>query len=886
MSNHLKIVILVICMITMNTQNSDIIRYLMSPWNGDKGLIREIEDYAKHLGWYPSDIIEEKRKDSITTGHLFVEHGLDNSAVISFINNKFLYKSLTEGSKQNLLGISYNNLVDLHISVDRLYVTGVHNRMNYNNLIHTGNTEDEYNLKSSTYSDIFQERKIRPELKSLDNALIETISYWKRIIASELGNKVDNEQLSIFFNSIIFLRAFEDYHYNKNLGTSYKNGLNIILEDKKVEKYIDVIRNFIEKYQTPQIPRTIIDTEKLLPFNSLNKRVLSLLFEDFYRNKYTQYDYDFSIMSKHALSRIYEKYITLLEVKPSPQLSIFTPVPDEQINKNTGSFYTPQFIARFFTRFLEQNIDGLFAKNLRILEPAVGSGIFIRTFLERQIEVSKTTNNIFKNIVAVDLNPTACNAANLSLSLLHLINYDQFPTAGLEIYAENSMDFFSGNKHKAEYDIIISNPPFKKYNILSEGERNQLKSFLGEYSFGKTDLYAAFIRIAIDSLKNEGIACFVLPNTFLITDSAKKIRAELHNSFNIMCIVDISDYKQKVFEDADVYPILIIFKKTKVKTNAIIAKIQENTGKALYHILNQEFITNNSFSIYSVPHSFFSEESWFLLPPTEFSIKEKISKNPKLENFFDVRTGFASGDVSAFIFPKKTIPKGEESIFVPYLGDREMTPYITSKEVSEYFFHPYHSNDKITEETLSTKYPNTYKHIKKYEPKLKERNEVKKGRLEWWMPNRPRSPKFMLVPKILTPHLVFSPKFNLDMDGRYAISRSPFLVPKKEFEDIDFLYYFVGILNSSICFWHLLLHAPKYQKGFAMLEPTYLKGLPVPSPLSENTSHMLLVQKVISLVKQRMICKENERITIEKNIDSLVAELYNLNSTEIEFLSI
>lgn len=874
----------------MEAYNSNIITQLISPWNGDKGLIRELESFANYLGWYPSDIVEDKNKNSVTTGHLFVEHGLDNSAVISFIDTRYLYNNLNDIDKQNLLGVSYNNLVDLHISVDRLHVSGTHNRMNFNNLLHYGNTDDERNLKSSTYSEILQEKRIKPIYKSLDDSIIDTISYWKRIISSELNNSVDNEKLSIFFNSIIFLRAIEDFNFNKNTDNFInRNRLNKILESLTKTNYTNIVYSFLQSYNISNIPNNLLDIKSLEVFDALGARTLYQIFQDFYKNKYSNYEYDFSIISKHALSRLYEKYVSILEVKDTQQLSLFSPIPEEKFNKNSGSYYTPQFIARFFTKFLEANIIDIYSRKLKILEPAVGSGIFIRTFLERQIEVAQKENidiNLFENILAVDKNPTACNAANLSLSLLHLVSYDRFPDKEIKIISEDSLVLFEGTDYRKKFDIIMSNPPYIKYNSLDFVTRTNLKKFLGDISYGKTDLYIAFIKIAIESLKDEGYACFVLPNTFLSTDSAKNIRNEIFKTCCVKCLVDLSDNRQRIFEEAGVYPILLIFQKTHQKSNGIIAKIQDNTGQAIHHILNREFVENDNFSVYEVEQSFFEKDVWYLLPPKDYEIKEKISINSKIEDFFDVRTGFASGDVDAFILAKKLLPKGEESIFVPYLEDREMKSFISKTDAQTYFFYPYIDDVKITEEQLKTKFPKTYNHIKKFENKLKQRNEVVKGSLEWWMPNRPRSPKFMLVPKILTPHLVFTPKFNIDWGGKFAVSRTPFLVPKENVKDLNLLYYFTGILNSTVCFWYLLSHAPKYQNGFAMLEPTYLKKLPVPNPFTDDISKRKLIQSVISLVKQRIICDENEIIIIEKQIDDVVAALFNLTSTEKRFLNI
>lgn len=873
----------------MDIYNSNIIRKLVTPWNGDKGLIKDLEAFANHLGWYPSDIIEQKNNNSIITGHLFVEHGLENSAVISFINSNLLYGRLTDRDKLNLLGVSYNNLVDLHISVDRINVSGVHNRLGQNNLLLFGSTEDEKNLKSSTYSEILQERKVKPIYKTIDDSIIETISYWKRIISSELNNSVNNEQLSSFFNSIIFLRAIEDYNYSNTQNGFLKNGLNRILDKNNGVNYTQILKIFLTEHQLTDVSETILNPKNLIVFNGLGGKTLYQLFQDFYRNSDSNYEYDFSIMSKHALSRLYEKYVSILEVKESEQLSFLTPIPEERFNKNTGSYYTPQFVARFFTKFLELNIPNIYKQDIKLLEPAVGSGIFVRTFLERHIEATQRENiknNIFNNVLAVDKNPTACNAANLSLSLLHLVSYGRLPDENLHILSEDSLEVFKGNNYKDSFDIVISNPPYIKYNSLEPEMRKALKEFLGDLSFGKTDLYIAFIKIAIKTLKNDGFGCFVLPNTFLTTDSCKSIRKEIYEKCNVECILDLSDNKQRIFSDAGVYPILLIFKKTNNKSNAIIAKIQDNVGQAMHSVLNKKFVENDNFSVYEVGNLFFSEEKWYLLPPKELNLKYKIFNNSKISDFFDVRTGFSSGNIDAFIISKKLIPKGEEKIFVPYLKDREMSAFLTDSDVEEYFFYPFNNNIKITEEELKTIYPKTYRHLKKYEEELILRNEVIKGSIDWWMPNRPRAPKFMLVPKILTPHLIFTTKFNIDIEGKFAVSRSPFLVLKGEFNDIELLYYFTGVLNSTVCLWYLLSHAPKYQHGFAMLEPTYINSLPIPSPYQVDNSKRKLVFDIIQIVKKRMLSSDEEKIRLEKQLDNVVADLYNLSADEKSFINI
>jgi hypothetical protein len=57
-------------------------------------------------------------------------------------------------------------------------------------------------------------RKPNPNLKKLDDSLIGMLSRWKRLLAAELsefGGRVEVNQISALFNSIIFVRAYEDH---------------------------------------------------------------------------------------------------------------------------------------------------------------------------------------------------------------------------------------------------------------------------------------------------------------------------------------------------------------------------------------------------------------------------------------------------------------------------------------------------------------------------------------------------------------------------------------------------------------------------------------------------------------------------------------------------
>lgn len=146
---------------------------------------------------------------------------------------------------------------------------------------------------------------------------------------------------------------------------------------------------------------------------------------------------------------------------------------------------------------------------------------------------------------------------------------------------------------------------------------------------------------------------------------------------------------------------------------------------------------------------------------------------------------------------------------------------------------------------------------------------------------RPRSPELIFRPKIVSPHLVLIPRFSLDLDGRYAISRACYIYPKDIEVEKDLLLYLVAVLNSPICHWYVSTHSHRYRHSYTMLEPKTLKTVPVPNPANVSSS---LVERLLSLVKRRL--RDSAATSLESEIDNIVAELYCLTSEDQQAIGI
>jgi N-6 DNA Methylase len=457
--------------------------------------VRLLNDFAAELGWKPSDRLEVPNVRDIANVHLVVEHGLENAALITFLNSS--WQNLDSSSRKDLLNISYNNLVDWHIQVQSDRVFFYFNRTDPPTLVESLPLfrDDCDSLRSEAFEQISGKRP-NPNIPALDDALIKTISLWKRNLAaelSEIGQTVSNDAYSALFNAIIFTRAVEDnYRRTYPLHPLSPTLTQTLLESWNKQQLSDIplriaLRSILENLITESIPNYLVDDDKLRIFDELSRTVVFALLTDFYRNKYASYyTYDFSLISKHALSRIYEQYVSILRDKEpdQPTLLLFSQLPEERWEKSFGSIYTPQYIARFFARYLREQMPPLAYKRIRTVDPACGSGIFLRTLLELKCDpmqdgiTTELIDRAFETVLGLDIDGNATQATILSLSLLHLVLTDKLPES-LNIIPSEAIEYYQKNPQlKDSFDAVIANPPYVDWDTQNQAMRQHITEFM------------------------------------------------------------------------------------------------------------------------------------------------------------------------------------------------------------------------------------------------------------------------------------------------------------------------------------------------------------------------------------------------------------------------
>lgn len=873
----------------------DIVVQLTSRHVSDGDRDRGLGDFARELGWEPSDRFGGLVAGDFANAHLVVEHGLQNTAVISFLRQPRGYLDLSRSETRRLLTISYNNLVDWHIQVERNRVTFVFNRREPPETVQSSpiSRASVESLSSQAFQAVI-DRRPKPNLRALDDALIETISFWKRNLCAEMGHELPNEDFSALFNSLILARAAEDHHgraesVNRPWEEEHRPRRVLLegLREAEGATIRELVLRALGLFIDGPIPSYLVDEARLGAFDRLDTRTVELLLRDFYQNKYAPYDYDFSLMSKHALSHIYEHYVSMLRLEESDQetLPFFSPLPREDWEKAYGSVCTPQFIARFFARYVREHMPPSRFREISSADPACGSGIFLRTLLEVQCDpgwdalTTEVIEAAFGNVLGLDVDENACQATRLSLALLHLALTRDLPES-LNVQAAESIEYFGQHPELTRaYDVAIANPPFVSLDTQSDSMRERVREFMGQHATGRIDMYLAFLRIGLEMLKPGGYGLFVLPHSFLLGENARGMRRMIADAAWVRFLADLSAIR--VFRDTASYVVLLVFQKKTGTSNmgapATVLKCQDLLGRALQDVLEGRRVEGNFYSIYDVEQEVFQEDDWLVLPPTESRLRRRLARSPVVGDFLHVRAGFISGADDVFIIPREQVPDGEEAVFVPYLRDREMRLYAVPAETSHYFFYPYVSGVLLDEEQLRARFPGTWRYLLSHRRRLESRHPVRRRQLAWWRPVRPRPPDHMMRPKIVSPHLVVVPRFSLDLGGEYAVSHSPLLYPRETGGEEDMLRFFAAVLNSTACYWWISRHSHKYRSGYLMLEPKSLRRAPVPDPSVVAPDVM---RRLLRLVDERLFTSGLAAVEIERRADHLVADLYGLSSEE------
>ncbi|MFW9905732.1 MAG: Eco57I restriction-modification methylase domain-containing protein [Candidatus Thorarchaeota archaeon] len=225
------------------------------------------------------------------------------------------------------------------------------------------------------------------------------------------------------------------------------------------------------------------------------------------------------------------------------------------IKRQEGVYKTPYKTAFHMVKLIAPYITG----TNKILDPAVGDGVFIQVLLD------------------FGVNPSVLYAHDLAEEKI-------VPLKGLGINAD-CMDTLLDEYPKM--DIIIGNPPYKSRRKSLYMKKNRLK-LEKKYSFiGLYNLYSLFVVNAIQHLKCGGILCFIVEDAFFTNRYYQRFREFILNSTYIL-EMKLAPWRLFHKTKADVRTAIITLKKRKLTDSNNTGEDKKHKMRLIDRLANEE----------------------------------------------------------------------------------------------------------------------------------------------------------------------------------------------------------------------------------------------------------------------------------------------------------
>jgi type I restriction-modification system DNA methylase subunit len=290
--------------------------------------------------------------------------------------------------------------------------------------------------------------------------------------------------------------------------------------------------------------------------------------------------------------------------------------------------------------FLNQSLNFLISEHQYIDE--LQSKLFGDSMVLSDIENSILENNLF----GVDINEESVEITKLSLWLrtaqpnrkLNSLSSNikcgnsliDEPIEGVENYFKWEQEFPKVFE-KGGFDVVIGNPPFVQLSEDSNTTIHIKNYLLNRYksSMGRLNTFGFFLKLSLTISRKNGISSYIIPNTILTQEYYKKIRLDLLNDSEI---TEIIQFLELPFQDAVVENVILSYiNKHPKKTNSIKIINSKIREFSLNKEINQSEFLNNldyNFNIYE------KKENKL--------IKDKLDKNNvKLGELTDVNQAIA-----------------------------------------------------------------------------------------------------------------------------------------------------------------------------------------------------------------------------------------------------
>lgn len=442
------------------------------------------------------------------------------------------------------------------------------------------------------------------------------------------------------------------------------------------------------------------------------------------------------------------------------------------------------------------------------------------------------------------------------------------------------------------FDCIIGNPPYIRQEHIKDLKPLLQKQYQDFYN-SSSDIYTYFFALALNLLKEKGFSAFITSNKYARAKYGAKLREWLLKKTTLVSYMELNALK--VFESAAVDTSIMNF----------IKQAPPKESDFNYYEPTQ----NDKDDLKNTPHlpmkqNALSTESFIFANAVLLDLRDKIESvgTPLKDWDIQINYGIKTGANEAFIIPtekRDAILKNCDDAQKDERGmsERERTielikPILRGKDIKRYSYEWAHlwvinTHNGYTSAPKSKippidieKYPATKAHLDSHYDAIATRSD--QGDTPYHLRNCAYLEDFEKE-KIVYGEIVQEPRFYLDNGecelGVFYAEATSFILTGEH------LRYLLGMLHSKlITFAFKTFYAGgglgesgyRYKKAF-------IERLPIPKITTKNQE---LADKITDCAERILQSKAKDPKAntqeLEKEIDALVYQLYNLTDEEIK----
>lgn len=625
------------------------------------------------------------------------------------------------------------------------------------------------------------------------NNLIAKFTVTSKIELTTILHNFDNKKILNVFITFVLIRYLESIDFI----THTENKITKSFVEYK--NTIDEISIYFPSYFTYNIDE---DTYK------------KVINSNFY---YELANLDNNIFNDDLISWMYQYYVSDVKEKYKDNRRVMK----EDLSSITQLF-TPKWIIKYLVdntlgNFTSQELKYKLSKKfedketslIRILEPCVGTGNFLlyvvevlyKMYIQQNSDRQDIINKIMNNIYGLDIDEEAIALCKVLLGIklyslsgikakytfdnIVSITEEEIKEIGSLYYQNGSLKVKVSNKLKniitKKYDVVVTNPPYLGRKSIS----SELKKYINKnIPNAKSELYSAFIIRCIDYACKGGYVGMITLHTWMFISSYSDLRKEIICNYQIESMLHTG---ANTFVGVNAFNALatsFVIKKNEPKQDTIFIRLCD-----IYHSRSKEDEFFNEKNYYYVnAKEFLNIPFCSLLYQVDNHVREIFKKYPMLSEKFTIRAGIATGNNEEFVRYWFEVPK-EKIGFNIKSNDEAFS--------SGYTYFPYNKGGSFRKWYGMNEYvikfdKESFDVLAKQGNKLPSKEYYFKKGITW----------------SLFGFENFSVRFK-DYGFVFDVSGS------SVFPDEEHLYYLLGFLSSSTCFYLLNMINPtvNFQTG-------------------------------------------------------------------------